>query len=114
PDRGPPGHQGVTADARAVADLDARADDRARSDLDAGAELGAVVDERRRVNGGGHAGLRSTTVASSSASATSWSSTNASPFIFDVDPLSLSSVSLNLSWPPRVTGRRQRAPSLPM
>ena len=61
--------------------------------VDIGPQLRLRVDVRGRVDANAHVGRLSTTVASSSASATSWPSTNASPRIFEVRFLSLSSVS---------------------
>src|SRR5204862_6624902 len=94
------------------ADGDPRPHDRAGADADVDAELCARVDHRGRVDLHAH-GRRSTTVASSSASATSWPSTNASPRIFIVRRFADSSVSWNLSWSPGTTGRRNFAPSMP-
>src|SRR5439155_8717426 len=114
PDPGPAGQQRVAADRDAVADANVRADHGPRSDVDAGSDLCALVHERRGMDHRAHGARRSTTVASSSASATSWLPTYASPRIFEVAPLSLRSVSSKRSWSPGVTGRRKRAPSMPM
>jgi hypothetical protein len=90
----PAGDERVAADGRAVADLHVRADHGPGPDLHADAELRAFVDERGGVNADrAHVAFRSTTIASSSASATSWSSTNASACILAVPFLSFSSVS---------------------
>src|SRR6185436_2016557 len=111
PDRGPAIDHHVRSDPGAVPDLHMGADHCARSDRHAGTELGGGVDERGGMDRGAH---RSTTVASRSASATRWFSTYASPCIFEVPPLSLSSLTLKWSWSPGVTGRRKRALSMPM
>src|SRR5438552_1225116 len=109
----PPRDERVAADARPLADPHVRTHDRAGLDHHPRAQLGRGVHERRGMDRDSH-GRLGTIVASSSASATSWSSTNACPRIFDVPALILSSVSRKRSWSPGTTGRRKRAPSMPM
>src|SRR5262245_65037774 len=113
-DPGPPGDERMASDSSAIADRDVGPDHGAGTDLDAIAEMRGGVHERRGVNARAHAGRRSTTIARSSASATSCPSTVASPFILAVAPRNLTSVRWKWIWSPGVTGRRNRAPSMPM
>src|SRR5262249_5969174 len=68
---GPAPYQSVAAARGAVADPAGRADHRARAHGDARAEAGALVDEGGGMDLCAHVGFLSTTIASSSASATS-------------------------------------------
>ena len=67
--------QRVAVHARAVPERDVGADDAAGADRDVHSQARALLDDRGRVDGHAQAGLRSTTVATNSASATSLPST---------------------------------------
>src|SRR4029078_10901216 len=78
-------------------------DDRERPDLDVRADLGARVDQRRRMNASPHL---SRAMAPISPSPTTSPSTFATPCILHIMPRTWSSSSSNRSWSPGFTGRR--------